>query len=399
LEKGKNIEEIFKQAFENHQASVPDGLFSKIKSQLDAQPGSSVDSGASGGETISGAAGSGISAVGIISIVAASVALVGGIYYFTTQNQAKETVKEVVAEQEIPQAESIDFEEALAEFEQEQEQEKGVQEVSVESTPEREEEVNAKPSLPIQEQVVLSEPIVANTSNEDSNQAQEERSDKGTSESSAADVSSSATENQGGTTTSEVSSSSTVQTAVKQEKINKEHQLKEAFDKGKLIANTTQGNAPLDVHFLVDIDRDGLFLWDLGNGNYEEGGKKKAVSFQEEGSYQVSVCLDDACKYITIEVAPEIISKIGPLPNTFSPNHDGINDLYVVSTEGIKSFNLQVMDMKGNTVFESLDPRLHWDGRDKFGNDLPVGNYICIIFAVGEDDKDFVLRQNVRLTR
>ena len=56
------------------------------------------------------------------------------------------------------------------------------------------------------------------------------------------------------------------------------------------------------------------------------------------------------------------------VPNVFSPNKDGINDVFLPSFSdptGISSYQLQVFDRWGKMVFESRDPMVGWDGQAK----------------------------------
>ena len=69
------------------------------------------------------------------------------------------------------------------------------------------------------------------------------------------------------------------------------------------------------------------------------------------------------------------------VPNIFTPNSDGINDLfYVLAGSGIAQVvSLEIKDDDGNVVFESLnhqanEPALGWDGID-MNNTVRRGNF------------------------
>jgi len=67
-------------------------------------------------------------------------------------------------------------------------------------------------------------------------------------------------------------------------------------------------------------------------------------------------------------------------PNSFSPNGDGINDLYQVKLEGATYFNMRILNNEGQLVFESSDPDAKWDGADKYkGNQVLQGTYTCFV--------------------
>lgn len=66
------------------------------------------------------------------------------------------------------------------------------------------------------------------------------------------------------------------------------------------------------------------------------------------------------------------------LPNTFTPDGDGNNDLFhpCLVTRYIKSVTFQVTNRWGQVVFETNDPQINWDGKDQStGLDLPEGVY------------------------
>jgi len=73
------------------------------------------------------------------------------------------------------------------------------------------------------------------------------------------------------------------------------------------------------------------------------------------------------------------------VPNTFTPNGDGLNDYLRPICIGIKQLNyFKIYDRWGNTVFESRNETDKWNARLK-GTDVPSGNFIWIAEAVTFD--------------
>lgn len=71
------------------------------------------------------------------------------------------------------------------------------------------------------------------------------------------------------------------------------------------------------------------------------------------------------------------------LPNTFTPNGDGFNDLFVPrALRFINSVEFKVFNKWGNLVFETSDPMINWDGKNLKGQHLAEGSYYytCTIF-------------------
>ncbi len=71
------------------------------------------------------------------------------------------------------------------------------------------------------------------------------------------------------------------------------------------------------------------------------------------------------------------------LPNVFTPNDDGANDLYTpMNFCFIESIDIKIYNRWGQLVFQTKDPNINWDGRNLSGNDLAEGvyYYACEVF-------------------
>ncbi len=71
------------------------------------------------------------------------------------------------------------------------------------------------------------------------------------------------------------------------------------------------------------------------------------------------------------------------LPNTFTPNGDGANDLFVpYPYRFIERVDLKIVNRWGQLVFETTDPNIRWDGTNLNGDALAEGVYFytCRVF-------------------
>lgn len=71
------------------------------------------------------------------------------------------------------------------------------------------------------------------------------------------------------------------------------------------------------------------------------------------------------------------------LPNTFTPNNDGANDLFIPrKNKFVSRVDFQVLNQWGNKVFQTEDPELNWNGTTDSGDLLNQGTYYytCRIF-------------------
>ncbi len=88
------------------------------------------------------------------------------------------------------------------------------------------------------------------------------------------------------------------------------------------------------------------------------------------------------------------------VPNAFTPNGDGVNDVFRVK-EGYKSivsFKAMVFDRWGKKLYEWTDPAGGWDGRSA-GHAVPDGGYYLNIQARGADGKHYNIKKVINVLR
>ncbi len=116
---------------------------------------------------------------------------------------------------------------------------------------------------------------------------------------------------------------------------------------------------------------------------WSNGATTPSIKVTETGTYRLTVSSEYECS-TTEEM---IVNKdcYVDIPNSFTPNGDGVNDYFFprqLLTHGVKGFSMQVFNRWGQKVFETeqTDGR-GWDGRfnDK---DQPAGVYIYVIKGV-----------------
>jgi len=67
------------------------------------------------------------------------------------------------------------------------------------------------------------------------------------------------------------------------------------------------------------------------------------------------------------------------IPNTFTPNGDGINDVWgVPELRYYQGASVQIFDGGGVRIFYTDNPDISWDGKID-GNDMPIGAYFWVI--------------------
>ena len=99
----------------------------------------------------------------------------------------------------------------------------------------------------------------------------------------------------------------------------------------------------------------------------------------------------------TLRVDLEYYSQFN-VPNIFTPNGDGQNDIYLCYGEDIVEFQLEIFDRWGGRMFISNDLNYGWDGL--FNNfAVESGIYIAVIRAAGQDGQKYELTQKIKLVR
>ncbi len=86
------------------------------------------------------------------------------------------------------------------------------------------------------------------------------------------------------------------------------------------------------------------------------------------------------------------------IPNAFTPDGNGLNDLYEIFTASIKEFHIQIYDRWGEKLFESDDPHVSWDGTFK-DKTCQMDAYIYMIQYKGFDNKRIIKNGTVTLLR
>lgn len=93
------------------------------------------------------------------------------------------------------------------------------------------------------------------------------------------------------------------------------------------------------------------------------------------------------------------------LPNTFTPNMDGSNELFVpIVNRFIETIDFQVYNQWGNLVFESTDPLILWNGTTENGKEVPDGTYYytCRVIeqrVTGNIEGNVLLKGHINIIR
>lgn len=191
-------------------------------------------------------------------------------------------------------------------------------------------------------------------------------------------------------------------------------------DEGEEENSNMSGNAPLVGRFQANPQNVGEY-----SANYEwrftiDGESTPYLTRYEEnteytftkaGTHNIVVYATFINGNDTIAYTQEYWDEIGPMrvtisesklemPNAFSPNGDGINDIYKAKDgyQSIIEFHAYIFNRWGQKLYEWDDPAGGWDGKYK-GKDVKQGVYFVLVKAKGADGRTFNIRRDVNLLR
>ena len=79
------------------------------------------------------------------------------------------------------------------------------------------------------------------------------------------------------------------------------------------------------------------------------------------------------------------VSSIDTIANVFSPNSDGVNDVFQVAGAGLTDFKLSIYNRYGTIVYDFISPNDAWDGYTTTGEPCSNGTYFYVLSANGVD--------------
>ncbi|MBA3682588.1 MAG: gliding motility-associated C-terminal domain-containing protein [Bacteroidetes bacterium] len=145
--------------------------------------------------------------------------------------------------------------------------------------------------------------------------------------------------------------------------------------------------------------------WSFGNGTSSVTANvniSPTTTYTNAGTYSVTMyvvkgtCMDTVIKVITVELPSKL-----EVPNVFTPNGDGNNDVFFLKVQNVSEIHAYIFDRWGNQVYETTSNtgNITWDGKTASGKDMPVGTYFYTIKATGKDGTEYDKKGNVSIYR
>lgn len=114
-------------------------------------------------------------------------------------------------------------------------------------------------------------------------------------------------------------------------------------------------------------------------------------TFNEEGSFYMRYIgsnADGSCESFSDTYTISIGASDLVIPNAFSPNGDGVNDIWKVSYRSLIEFHCEIFNRNGQLMYSFSDPNDGWDGTFH-GKKVKSGVYYYVIIAKGADGRKY----------
>lgn len=121
--------------------------------------------------------------------------------------------------------------------------------------------------------------------------------------------------------------------------------------------------------------------WTMSGNSFAESAPVANWDANEPGTYNVTLTVTtaDGCSDIA-EMEYEIPYQPIVIPNVFSPNGDGHNDVFEISNVQYTTNELTIYGRWGNKVYETLNYKNTWNG-----DGVPDGTYYYVLYLSDEE--------------
>lgn len=165
-----------------------------------------------------------------------------------------------------------------------------------------------------------------------------------------------------------------------------------------IAVSPTSGTAPLIVE-LANNGTGKTNKWIFDDGKTASTLVNPIHVFEAPGMYQILLTSKDAKgKQDTDTISVEVTGN-APVAKEFTPNGDGVTDVFVLQSKNIASMNAKIYDAAGLVVYKSEGTDTKWGGKDLQGKDAPEATYFYVVQAHGVDGKKYDVKGAVKLKR
>ena len=158
----------------------------------------------------------------------------------------------------------------------------------------------------------------------------------------------------------------------------------------------------LNYRFTPAFNEAHTYQWDFGDGSFSQEAQPNHL-YVNEGNFAITLTTIDENGF---EKQSEhqlnvVFPSLLVLPNTFTPDYNGINDflLPAVQAKNVTILKMMVFSTKGELLFEQDGDGEGWDGNYPDGTAAPKGDYVLIVKAKNALNENITKQRKVLLQR
>jgi Zn-dependent metalloprotease len=143
------------------------------------------------------------------------------------------------------------------------------------------------------------------------------------------------------------------------------------------------------------------YLWRFGDGNTNSVAGSTSHTYSDTGRYKVQLivskppgCADTATEWVRIKDVYYL-----HIPTAFTPDQNGLNELYSPYARGCVFFNMKIYNRWGAKVFETNQVGKGWNGKTPDGKEAMSGIYSLLIETIDTESYRHVEKGYLLLTR
>ncbi len=355
------IEDVFNDAFKQFEKAPNPSVWSNIQAGINAPT-----AGAAGASAAKAAMSIGTK----IGLAVATVAVIGTAVYFTTTSEEATTKATAPTENTLPVAENATEEIDADEITITSDAKNAKNDENISTSPAAQQQpINNSKDAKADRQKQTAAPI----------KDKEDRVEKKslTAENTNSEVFAEKTEES--KSTEKPLSSSTINQTKDKVKADNKRELKEETSTEEVAltaviqVNTLSGDIPFDLTFGTTQEADS-YTWKL-NGAVISHNKNSGIIIDQEGTQQLELIVEkDSQTDQSIQIIEGTKPTVVTIPNIFTPNKDGINDVFRIEGD-FDQLSIKVLDKNYKELHNWTGQYGFWDGTYPDGSMAPNGVY------------------------
>ena len=150
---------------------------------------------------------------------------------------------------------------------------------------------------------------------------------------------------------------------------------------------STNANGVLEVaHLFSDGSGDVSIVdwaWDFGDGTFDDA-QNPDHTFSDEDSFTVTLTVANQFGCTDTDTVVVTVRQVIDIPNVFTPNGDGYNDVLFIDNFGVVDYELTIYNRWGIVMHYDISGEIFWDGRTPAGKEAAAGTYYYTLIVKNE---------------